>query len=72
MFNQQGYFKEYYINNKFIGMHNCDKDRKICGFFGQLKEITKENITFSNKKTIKKGSKVLTILYPFCGTVKKN
>lgn len=67
MFNKFGYFKEYYINNKFIGMCNCEKDRDVLGFFGTKIEITEIDIILSNKKLIKKGTNVKTVLQQLCG-----
>lgn len=67
MFNEIGYFKEYYINNKFIGFINCEKDRDIIGYNGRKDEIIENDIILFNKKKIKKGTQVRTIIYPLCG-----
>jgi hypothetical protein len=70
MFNKFGYFKEYYVGNKFIGLIKCDKDRDTFGFFGQKDEVLNEDIVFPNKSKIKKGTKVQTMLFEFCGLTK--
>ena len=63
MFIQHGYFKEYYINNKYIGtVNNVEKDRDVMGFFGSKTETISETITLSNKKTIKPNTTVTTQL----------
>lgn len=67
MFEILGYFTEYYINNKFIGTINCEKDRDIIGYNGKTFIVLSEDIVLSNKIKIKKGTQVLTILYPLCG-----
>lgn len=67
MFNTFGYFKEYYINNKFIGLCDCNRDRDILGFFGEKNEVIDHDIVLSNKKIIKKGTKVKTVLHQLCG-----
>lgn len=67
MFNKLGYFKEYYIDNKFIGTIPCDKDREIFGFFGKMNEVLESEIILSNNRKIKKGAYVQTMLFEFCG-----
>lgn len=67
MFEDLGYYKEYYVNKKFIGTLICEKDRELIGYEGRKTEITTEIITLKNKKVIKKGVEVRTILYPLCG-----
>lgn len=70
-FEQHGYFKEYYIDGKFIGVVNdVEKDRLILGFFGQQLSITKKDILLSNKKKIKKGTIVQTQLHYLNGKMK--
>ena len=70
MFNTFGFFKEYYINNKFIGTIKCEKDRDVLGFFGKKYEILTQDIKLSNNRIIKKGTKVETMLFNFCGKIK--
>jgi len=70
MFEHLGYFKEYYIDGKFIGSINCEKDREIIGYDGRRIETTTEEIVLSNKKKIKKGTEVKTFLYPLNGRIK--
>lgn len=67
MFENLGYFKEYYIGAKFIGSINCDKDRDVIGYYGKQTETLTEKITLDNKKVIKSGTIVSTIIYPLCG-----
>jgi len=70
MFNTFGFFKEYYINNKFIGTIKCEKDRDIFGFFGKKYELLNNDLKLSNNRIIKKGIKVETMLFNFCGKIK--
>lgn len=67
MFEQLGYFKEYYVNDKFIGSINCKKDRDVIGYLGKKTEVCEETITLDNNKKIKKGTSAVTFLYPLCG-----
>jgi hypothetical protein len=67
MFHQFGFFKEYYVNDKFIGFLKTEKDRDIIGFSGRKNEIINNDVILENKKKIKSGTKVVTILYPLCG-----
>jgi len=71
MFENLGYFKEYYIDNKFVGTLNCDKDRETIGYCGQITETIKSDLVLSNNKKIKSGIIVKTILYPLCGKIIK-
>lgn len=67
MFEDLGYYKEYFINNKFIGTIPTEKDRDIIGFNGATYEVIEQDIILSNNKKIKKGTAVKTFLYPLCG-----
>lgn len=67
MFQQFGFFKEYYINDKFIGFIKSEQDREKIGFNGRKNEIINNDLILENKKKIKAGTKVVTILYPLCG-----
>jgi len=67
MFEELVYYREYYIDSKFIGKINCVKDRETIGYDGREFEITNTEITLENNKKIKKGVNVMTILYPLCG-----
>lgn len=66
-FQDLGYFKEYYLKNKFIGTLPCEKDREIIGYNGRQKETTTTKVVFKNKKLIKAGTEVETIIYPLNG-----
>jgi hypothetical protein len=57
------YFKEYFVNRKFIGYKNfVEKDRKHLGFKGEQTEILAETIILENKNKIKAGTTVSTML----------
>ena len=71
MFTEFGHFKEYYIENKFIGVIDCEKDREIYGHFGRKIETLDEDVETSNKRKIKKGTSVMTMIFPYCG-IKSN
>jgi len=66
-FEDLGYFKEYYINGKYIGSIRCKKDREVMGYYGSANEVTNDLILLDNKKRIKPGVIVRTILYNLCG-----
>lgn len=69
-FKTHGYFKEYWIDNKSIGTVKCKKDRDKFGYYGRQKETLSQDIVLSNKKKIKKGQEVVTMLFPICGRIK--
>ncbi len=71
MFEDLGFFKEYFVNGKFIGTCKCEKDREIVGYIGRMTESTDENILLDNKKIIKKNTEVVTYLYPLTGKLIK-
>lgn len=72
MFNEFGFIKEYWIGNKFINTIIInDADREVIGYNGRRNEIVKDTIVFDNKKKIKAGTEVMTMLYPLCGKMKK-
>lgn len=58
------YFKEYYVENKFIGTTNCELEGREIGYFGRKKEVLKDLLITDNKKKIKPNTEVLTIIYP--------
>ena len=68
-FEPLGWFKEYYIDGKFVGTLNCEKDREIVGYYGNITAPLKENITLENGRKIKAGTIVSTRLYPLCGKI---
>lgn len=70
-FSQFGYFKEYYVNNKFISFLECEKDREDIGYTGRKTETLQSKIVFKNGKSIKAGTEVTTIVYPLCGSQNK-
>jgi len=67
MFEHLGYFKEYWVNKKFIGTIPCEDDGREVGYAGRKKEILTEDIMLSRGKKIKKGTEVVTAIYPLCG-----
>ena len=71
MFEDLGYYKEYYINNKFIGTVLSNKDREVIGYNGKVIETVLERLELQNKKVIKPNTEVVTMLYPLCGKIKK-
>jgi len=70
MFIDLGFYKEYYINNKFIGFIKCVKDRESIGYNGKKEEILTIDIFLENNKKIKKETIVTTMIYPLCGKIK--
>lgn len=65
-----GYSVDYRVNGKFIGSLKIDSpDRDGVGYSGRRLEVLKEDIKIG-KKTIKKGTEVLTEMFPLCGRIK--
>lgn len=69
MFTNIGFYKEYYLNNKYIGSIKTEKDREIIGYNGKKLELLKEPIILENKKKLKTGIEYQTIIYPLCGKI---
>lgn len=68
IFEDLGYFKEYYANNKFIGFINhVEKDREVFGYFGRRTEVLDKDITLDNKRKLRKGTEVVTQLQHLSG-----
>lgn len=67
MFTEFGYYKEFYVGNKFIGTVDCEKDREVFGHFGAQKEIVQTAFVLKNKKKIKACTEVMTMIFPYCG-----
>lgn len=61
-----GYFREYYVANKYIDRESCEKDRDVFGYAGKKKHIAEQDIVFKRKK-IKKGQTYWTMLFPYNG-----
>ena len=70
-FENVGYSKDYYtLDKKYIGSVVCDKDREVYGYLGRQKEILLEDMILRKKK-IKKGTELLTEIFPLCGRILK-
>ena len=63
-----GFYKEIWLNNKFMGTIKCEYDehRKV-GYTGRQDEIFGTNITTDSKKVIKSGVKVQTLYCLYYG-----
>lgn len=61
-----GYFKDYYIGNKYIGQEPCEKDRETMGYNGRSHHVAQKTFKVG-KKTIKEGEEYMTMIYPLCG-----
>lgn len=67
-----GYTKEFYVphlgGSKFIGYMRVDEtDRNTFGYAGRKKEILEEDVVFTNKRKLKKGTEVITEIIPLMG-----
>lgn len=69
IFEHLGYFKEYYIGPKLIGHTRCEKDREQTGYAGRITEVLTSPVVLDNKKKIKSGTKVMTMIYPLNGKI---
>ena len=66
-FEELGYFKEYFVGSKFIGVIKCEKDREVMGYNGRKIETLSEDTILGNKQKLKKGVEVTTYLQILCG-----
>lgn len=67
MFKEIGFYKEFYLQGKLIGIVNCKKDREEIGYLGRRKETLQSELLLTNKKKAKANVEYLTIIYPLCG-----
>jgi hypothetical protein len=66
-----GYSKDYYtLEKKYIGSVVCEKDREVYGYLGRKKEMLTQDIVLRKKK-IKKGTELLTEVFPLNGRIIK-
>ena len=65
-----GYFEEFIINGKFIGLKTCKEQDREIGYYGKKTFIAEEDIILENKKKIKKGQEYYTRYYPLNGRIK--
>lgn len=61
------YYKDYYLNNKFIGSTISHLDRETFGFMGRKKEIFTDSFKLDNGKIIKPSTEYITELQLLCG-----
>lgn len=66
-FEHLGFIKEYYIGQKYIGSVQVETGREKVGYEGRETEVLTEPVITDNKKKIKKGTEVMTMIYPMCG-----
>lgn len=65
-----GYSKDFYtLDRKYIGSLVCEKDRDVYGYCGRTKVLLIEDLIIRKKK-IKKGTELLTELFPLNGRIK--
>lgn len=69
IFQDLGYFREYYVGRKLVGQMKCEKDRELTGYAGRLFTQTIESLVLDNGKKIKAGTEIMTMIYPLCGKV---
>lgn len=60
------------MDGKFIGSMVCEKDREAFGYYGRLESVLSEDIVLDNKKKIRSGTLVTTMLLPLCGRAINN
>ena len=60
MFEHLGWFREYFVNGKYIGTVKCEKDREVVGYDGRVTETTTDFILLDNGKKIKRGTEGIT------------
>ena len=71
MFEEAGFYREYFVGSKYIGKVNCERDREVIGYEGIQTIILENDVICHNKKKIKKGTQVRTLLYPLCNKLIK-
>ena len=67
IFEDLGFFKEYYVNGRFFGTIKCERDREEIGYNGRTEEVLTETVILDNKKRLIAGIRVATVIYPMTG-----
>jgi len=63
-----GYSIEYYIKGKYYGSIKVNKDfGRALGYKGRQTFTTPADIVLDNKKRIKKGTEIVTMMIQLCG-----
>jgi hypothetical protein len=72
-FEHIGWFKEYYLGDKFLGSININElDREEVGYRGRRTETILEPLSIKKGLILKPGTEVRTIVYPLCGRLKNS
>ena len=66
-----GFFKEFWKDGKFIGTLKCEQDRDTFGYYGAKIETLSAAVVLDNKKKIKAGETVKTMIFPLCGRLEQ-
>lgn len=66
-FEHLGYYKEYLVNNKTIGIIRSETINQGVGYENHIKKTLLEPLILDNGKKIKSGIEVKIIAYPFNG-----
>ena len=67
-----GFMMDYYIGNTYMGSIPCNNEPgRAFSYVGRQSITLEEDIVFKNKKRIKKGQQVTTMLIPLCGKMIK-
>lgn len=67
-----GYFEEYIIAGKFIGVKACqEQPDRVIGYYGTKPAVAENDIVIDNKRKIKKGQQYYTRYYTLNGRVEK-
>lgn len=67
-----GYFEEYIIDGKFVGIKSCqEQPDRVIGYYGTKRAIAENDILIDNKKKIKKGQSYYTRYYPLNGRIER-
>lgn len=67
-----GYFEEYIVAGKFVGIKPCqEQPDRVIGYYGTKHIVAENDIIFDNKKKIKKWQLYYTRYYPLNGRIEK-
>lgn len=63
-----GFYKEYFVDNKYMGCIDCDYDEhRKPGYAGRVLETLDKTIKTDTGKVIKAGTKVMTLYCLYYG-----
>jgi len=70
MFEQLGFFRDYFVDGKFVGSVKLNDYEGQIGYYSKKTLVVENEIVLDNKRKIKKGTTTYHFTYPLNGKLK--